>query len=224
MQSIGIIPARGGSKGILNKNTKLMNNKPLIAYTLEAAKKSELDFIVVSTDDDKIINIAKEYGVQAIRRPPEISKDDSMTVDALFHAMQILGIDKYDTVITLQPTSPLRNYKDINESIKKFYNSDCDSLVSVQEIPHNFNPEKIMRYDGEFLHGDTNIKMRQDIDKLYARNGAAIYISKTELILGRKILGKKILPYFMNKINSFDIDDNEDWQIVSSIIRAKEKY
>ena len=218
MKILGIIPARGGSKGIPKKNIKLIKGKPLIAYTIEEALKSKLDEVIVSTDCKEIANVSHKYTSKVIIRPKKLAQDDSPTIEAIKHALMTVEGD-FDSVMILQPTSPLRTYQHINEAIELFKNDkDADSLVSVVEVPHNYMPEKLMEFDGKYLQGNLQIKRRQEIKKMYARNGAAIYISKVELIKNDKILGDKILPYFMDKISSFDIDDMEAWFICESIL------
>ena len=217
MKIIGIIPARGGSKGIPKKNIKLLNGKPLIAYTIEQALKSKLNKVIVSTDCDEIADISRKYGLEVIMRPIELAQDNTPTLPVLLDVVNKLD-EKYDCVMTLQPTSPLRTLNHINEAIKLFENNkDADSLVSVVELPHNFMAEKLMNIEGKYLVGNSEVKRRQEMEISYARNGAAIYITKTEK-LGEYIFGGKILPYIMKKIDSFDIDDMEDWEIVERLV------
>lgn len=217
MKILGVIPARGGSKGILNKNIKILKNKPLIAYTIEAALQSKLNKVLVSTDSKKIAKVSESYGVEVIKRPFELAKSSTPTLPVIQHALLKIK-ESFDAVMTLQPTSPLRKVNHIDEAIKLFNaNKEADSLVSVVEVPHNFSNEKIMSYDGKFLLGDSRPKKRQDVQKTYARNGAAIYITKIDKI-DQYIFGGKILPYFMKKIHSFDIDDEDDWEIVEQIL------
>ena len=122
----------------------------------------------------------------------------------------------------LQPTSPLRTNVHINQAIKLFMSDDhTDSLVSVVEIPHNFTADKQMTYDGVYLSVERNIKRRQDVATRYARNGAAIYMTKYERV-HEYILGGNILPFFMSKLESFDIDDMDDWIIVDGLLRCAE--
>lgn len=217
MKILGIIPARGGSKGIPKKNIKLLNGKPLIAYTIEAALASNLYRVIVSTDCEEIASISKKYSVEVIMRPAHLAEDKTPTLPVLQDVVTRLE-EEFDAVMTLQPTSPLRTSKHINEAIELFESDkEADSLVSVVEVPHNYLPEKLMSYDGKYLSGNSEAKRRQEVSAMYARNGAAIYITKTEK-LSEYIFGGKILPYFMSKTNSFDIDDMEDWEIVERII------
>ena len=220
MKTLGIIPARGGSKGIPKKNIKLLNGKPLIAYTLEAALSSTIDRVVVSTDCQEIAQIAKQFGVEVIIRPSELAKDSTPTLPVLQHIVNNIN-ETFDAVVTLQPTSPLRVAKHINEAIERFKNDDmADSLVSVIEVPHNYMPEKLMDIKGKYLVGNSEAKRRQEINRAYARNGAAIYITKASR-LDKYIFGGNILPYFMKKINSVDIDYIEDWEIVECLLKNR---
>jgi CMP-N-acetylneuraminic acid synthetase len=222
MNIIAIIPARGGSKGIPKKNIKLLNGKPLIAYTIEEALKSILDEVVVSTDCQEIAKISREYGARVVIRSDDLSKDATPSLPVLQDV--ILKLDrKYDAVMTLQATSPMRTTRHINEAIELFSkNKEADSLVSVVKVPHNFSPEKIMSVSGKYLSGNNKIKQRQEIETVYARNGAAIYITKIEK-LNKYIFGGKVLPYLMSKISSFDIDDMEDWEIIKILIKHRDK-
>lgn len=144
MKILGIIPARGGSKGIPRKNIKLLNGKPLIAYTIEAALASNLDRVIVSTDCKEIAGISKEYGAEVMMRPSHLAEDKTPTLPVLQDVILKLN-EKFDAVMTLQPTSPLRTVEDINKSIEIFSSDkDADSLVSVLEVPHNYMSEKLM--------------------------------------------------------------------------------
>lgn len=223
MKTLGIIPARSGSKGIHKKNIKLLNGKPLIAYTLEAALSSIIDRVIVSTDCGDIVRIAKKYNVEVIKRPPELAKDSTPMLPVLQHTADNIN-EIFDAVVTLQPTSPLRTSKNINDAIKIFKNDRvADSLVSVTKVPHNYMPEKLMDIKGKYLVGDNEPKRRQQVDNLYARNGAAIYITRSTK-LKEFIFGGKILPYFMDKIVSLDIDDLEDWELASRLLIGKNSY
>jgi CMP-N-acetylneuraminic acid synthetase len=219
MRILGVIPARKGSKGIINKNTKILNGKPLIVHTIEQSLKSNLDDIVVTTDCSLVKKICNNYSIKFIDRPSYLATDKSLLLPVLQHVLS-QGYHDYDAVMTLQPTSPLRSFHHINDSIDLFKNDlNADSLVSVVKAPHNYTPEKIMTLSGKYLLGNNVIKRRQDVSEYYARNGAAIYITKKE-ILRENIMGKKILPFFMEKIESVDIDDIDDWMIVEAIMKC----
>jgi CMP-N,N'-diacetyllegionaminic acid synthase len=217
MNILGVIPARCMSKGIPKKNIKLLNGKPLIAYTIEAALASKLDRIIVSTDCEEVAEVSIRYGAGILMRAEILAQDTTPTLSVLQDIMSNIDV-KYDAVMTLQPTSPFRTTKHINEAIEIFSgDKEADSLVSAVKVPHNFMPEKLMGYDSLYLSGSSEVIRRQDIKTMYARNGAAIYITKFEK-LDEYIFGGKIVPYFMKKIDSFDIDDMEDWEIAERLI------
>ena len=221
---LAVIPARGGSKGIPRKNIVKINDRPLIDYTIQAALQvSRINDVVVSTEDKEISTISKELGAQV----PFIRSDHLATnqmqsapviIDAL-NQMERLKSIKYDAVLMLQPTSPLRTSKHIDDALKIFLKSDSDSLVSVTEVPHNMNPYSIMQLkkDGTikpFLKYDENNNLRQKKPIFYARNGAAIYICTYQCLMKKNSLyGDKIVPFFMNKETSIDLDDEIDWKI-----------
>jgi N-acylneuraminate cytidylyltransferase len=228
MDILTIIPARGGSKGIPEKNTKLLAGKPLIAYSIEAAIKSEyINRVVVSTDDDEIAQISKKYGAEVIKRPSELAQDDSSTIDAVIHVLNTLENEGYsaDIVVLLQPTSPLRTQEDVDSAINLFIkNMDkCDSLVSVCEFDHS--PYWSLKVEGDYLKpnfGEEYFKMRrQDLPKLYMPNGS-IFISKKKSLLNSKSFynGNKI-PYFMKTEESIDIDTIIDFKLAELILEDK---
>lgn len=228
MEFLGIITARGGSKGILRKNIKKLAGKPLIQYTFNVVKKSRLlNRCIVSTDSDEIIEYSKSEDLEVpFKRPKELARDESKSIDTLIHAVKYLkNKEDYepDYVITLQPTSPLRLAKDIDNAINLIKNDKkADSLVSIVKVPHNYHLDSIMILKNKYLknyHQHAKIKRRQELSTLYARNGAAIYITKLELLMERKILGNYCLPYIMPKERSIDIDDMFDWKIAEFLLK-----
>lgn len=229
---MAVIPARGRSKGIPKKSIKELAGKPLIAYSIEAALKSKnIDRVVVSTDDMEMARISKKFGAQIpYLQPKKSAQDNSPILPVLAYAINYLrekeGYIPY-AVVLLQPTSPLRKVHHIEEAIGKFLdNPEADSLVSVVGVPHNFQPVKLMKTFGKYLiphlkGQGTKILTRKGLPLLYARNGPAILITKTEVIMKEKSLyGKKVLSYPMSKMESFDIDDMEDWKIVEALIKT----
>lgn len=226
MKSIGIIPARGGSKGIPHKNVVELAGRPLIAYTIEEALKSSLDKVVVSTDCEKISEVVLEYGVEVIKRPQNLSGDQTPTLPVIQHAIESLKM-KFDLIATLQPTSPLRKAKHIDEAmdlIKKY--EDADSLVSVVKVPHNMVPNSLMIKKQDIVEtledANESILRRQDKSSFYARNGAAIYLTKYEKIKNY-IFGGKIVGYEMNRIEGIDIDDSSDLQLAEIYLKYIER-
>ncbi|MFX1446412.1 MAG: cytidylyltransferase domain-containing protein, partial [Promethearchaeota archaeon] len=230
---LGIITARGGSKGLPRKNIKSLAGRPLIHYTFQAAKASKLmNRCIVSSEDEEIINFSINQNMEVpFIRPAELANDEVKSIDVLIHAMQFLREKegyKPDYIITLQPTSPLRTGIDIDNSIKLIINNpEADSLVSVIQAPHNFNPYSIMKlnvnYIEHFIKMDKEIMRRQEKPIFYARNGAAIYISSYNLIMKqKKIIGENCLAYIMPKERSIDIDDYYDWEIAEFLIKKNQ--
>lgn len=228
---LGIITARGGSKGIPKKNLRNLVDKPLIEYTFDAVKGSKLlSRCIVSTEDDEIIKFSKSKNMEVpFKRPEKLALDDSKSIDVLIHAVNYLEKNENyvpEYVVLLQPTSPLRTGEDINNAINLIKNNrNSDSLVSAIEIPHNFNPYSVMKYDGQYLKHyieDVRLYRREEKPIFYARNGPAIYISTYDLLMTkRKIIGDKCIPYFMPIERSIDIDTLFDWKIAEFLIKNR---
>jgi CMP-N-acetylneuraminic acid synthetase len=229
LKMVAVIPARGGSKEISRKNVRLLNGKPLIAYSIEAALKSRcINRIIVSTEDQEIAEISKRYGVEVIDRPKELATDDSPTIDVVLHALGLLERDVYipDVVVLLQPTSPLRNAGDIDNATELFLSDDCESVVSVCEIEHS--PYWSFKIENGYLKpifGENYVKMRrQDVPKTYVPNGA-IYVSKPEILRRYKsFYCSKMIPYIMPFERSVDINTDFDLLLAEFILlRKREK-
>jgi CMP-N,N'-diacetyllegionaminic acid synthase len=231
---LGIIPARGGSKGIPRKNIKMLSGKPLLAWTVEAALESNLDRVILSSEDPEIIDSAKRAGIEVpFVRPTELARDDAPAIDVVIHAMEELKTSEGynpDAVMLLQPTSPLRTTKHINEALDIFgQHARGTSLVSVIKAPHNMTPESLMRLDEDgFLNHveawDERRNLRQSKPTYYARNGAAIYLVRTSCLLKeRSLYGSRILPYEMSKEESIDIDDLFDFELCEYLLSKRNK-
>ena len=223
---IAIIPARGGSKGVPHKNIKKLGEKPLIAYSITEALKSEyLDYVFVSTEDSEIADISKKYGAQVIDRPPALAEDASKTVDAILHAVEYLVKEDIhpQIIVLLQPTSPLRNIEDINAAIRLFLDNECDSVVSVCEPDHS--PFWCFMFNEMYLQplfGPEYKNMRrQDLPKVVMPNGA-IYISSPESITRfGGFYGDRVIPYCMPPERSIDIDTALDFTIAEVIVNKE---
>ncbi|PKD21119.1 acylneuraminate cytidylyltransferase [Salegentibacter salinarum] len=220
MKILGLIPARGGSKGIPGKNIKMLGSKPLLQYTFEAAESSELlNKVILSSDDEDIIHIAKQLELEVpFKRPDHLAEDSTSSLEVVKHAVNYYlerGI-QFDAVCLLQVTTPCRKPGLIDECILKFQDNNFDSLVSVREVPEDFNPHWIFEENNGSLKIATGeekiISRRQDLPKAYHRDGA-IYLTKTEVLLNENSLfGKKI--GFVNTSASpyVNIDTPEDWK------------
>jgi len=218
---LAIIPARGGSKRLPRKNVLDLCGKPLIAWSIEAGLNSKyIDKVVVSSDDDEILEISKIFGAETIKRPDELASDTATTFDAIKHTID--NLEKYDYIVLLQPTSPLRNEKHIDESIELLEEKNADAVVSVSEMDHSPLWSNILPQDGNmnsFLKDEVLNKRSQDLEKYYRLNGA-IYITKTELLMKEKsfFLKDNIFAYKMDRECSADIDQEIDFRIVKALL------
>ena len=224
MTSLGIIPARGSSKGVPRKNIRMLAGKPLLAWTAEAAHASRLDRVILSSEDQEIIEVATNCSVEVpFIRPQELAEDHTPAIEVVLHAVKTLfGKEGYrpDAVMLLQPTSPLRTTHHINQALGFFeQHPEATSLVSVVRVPHNMTPESIMLlgedgYLGAVSPWDERKNLRHLKPVYFARNGAAIYLTRTECILEKQSLyGDKILAYPMLREESIDIDELFDFEI-----------
>jgi CMP-N-acetylneuraminic acid synthetase len=228
---IGIITARGGSKGIPGKNIRMLAGKPLIAWSIQAARESErLVRIIVSTDSPEIADVAKEWGAEIpFTRPSELSKDDSSHISVVEHAIHWLEENEGtlpECVMLLQPTSPLRTAEDIQEAADIIFRKDAPALVSVTEARHHPFLTKRILEDGtlaDFVTTDLPYLRRQALPKAYALNGA-IYLNRTRILLQeRTFLPKGTIPYVMSPERSIDIDSKWDFDLVEWIIERHEQ-
>jgi CMP-N,N'-diacetyllegionaminic acid synthase len=225
---LGVIPARGGSKGIPNKNLAPLCGRPLLAYTADAVKAStRLTRTIVSTDDDRIAECAKSLGLDVpFMRPSSLAADDAPMLPVLQHAIEAMRADGFaaDIVVLLQPTSPLRRGEHIDAAIDWLERTAADSVVSVVEVPHQFNPMSVMRIEEgllkPFLDGPT-ITRRQDKPRLFARNGPAVLAVRAEVIREGSLYGKTSWPLGMSAEDSLDIDTPLDLRLVESIVAAR---
>ena len=227
MKKIAIIPARSGSKGLVNKNILMLLDKPILAYTIEAAIQSEKFIkVIVSTDSLEYKEIAEKYGAEVVMRGEELSNDSATSYMVIKDILgKNLGIE-YDYFMLLQPTSPFRNYQYINESIEKFEKniSNYDFLVSMTETSKTSTLIKPIEEDESLKHYDLDFSnyKRQNYKEYYP-NGA-IFIGKNKEYLERKhFFGKKSLAYFMNKADSIDIDDRLDFEFAILLMSMKQK-
>lgn len=222
MTTVALIPARGGSKGIPNKNLRSLCGRPLIAWTIDQARSSRsIDQVVVSTDDDQIAEISLEWGASVpFMRPDNLAGDESTTESVLTHALQMLDSmgDTFERAVLLQPTSPIRSSGTIDRALSLFELSQADSLVSVQELP------PFVWRSGKYFSAQYDPMLRprrQDLvraDRLYVENGS-IYISKVSAILesGCRVSGN-VIGFTMTRAESIDIDEETDFVLAESII------
>lgn len=221
---LAVIPARGGSKRLPRKNVLDLSGKPLIGWTIEAALKSNyIDNVIVTSDDNEILTISKQYGVDTIKRPEVLANDTATTFDAIKHTIE--NSPQFDYIVLLQPTSPLRNKKHIDEAIELLMIRNADAIVSVCEMDHSPLWSNTLPEDGKmcgFLEENIKNKRSQDLLPYYRLNGA-IYICKTDKLLDEKsfFIQDNIYAYIMDKKCSIDIDEEIDFRIIQCLIKDK---
>ncbi len=234
MKILGVITARGGSKSIPRKNIKELCGKPLIAYTIAAAKESGVfDRVILSTDDREIADVARRYGCEVpFMRPAELAQDTTPHLPVMQHAVSWLkeheGYEP-DFVAILQPTAPLRQAWHLREAAELLKKTGADSVVSMVEIPGHHSPYWAVKVDEQglgtlLLSGDPirkRIPRRQSLPKAYAHSGA-IYLFRTSLLFDPvepNFYGDRVAAYIMEDKYNVNIDSPEDWDLAEAAIR-----
>jgi len=203
---LGVIPARGGSKGVPRKNIKMIAGKPLIAWTIEAAKKSKLiERFVVSTEDAEIAEVARRYGAEVINRPPELATDEATTLSVLNHVLSIINAD---TVVLLEPTSPIRDEGIIDDCIRRFQETTAGSLAT--------------GFTCKFTEYGTTIQRRQDL-KGFFYNVGITYVIRADLIKSNKLFGEKVEKILVNREQQIEIDDEFDFWMAEQVLLKRIK-
>ena len=222
MNILGVIPARGGSKGVARKNIRPLNGKPLIAYTVEESCKSKyLTRVIVSTDDLDISDVARKCGADVpFIRPAELATDSAPAIDVVIHALlEVEKLNKqvkYEIIVLLQPTAPFRKAEDIDGAIDLLVNNKADSVISVVSVGGH-HPAR-MKYlernrliDPPFCEAYEN-QPRQELKPMVIRNGA-IYATKRETLLRRSFKGKVSMAWIMPPERSINIDSEYDFHL-----------
>jgi CMP-N,N'-diacetyllegionaminic acid synthase len=221
---LAIIPARGGSKRLPRKNILDLAGKPLIAWTIAAGLKSKyIDKVIVTSDDDEILSIAQDSGSAVLKRPNNLASDKATTFDTIKHAIE--KINRYDYIVLLQPTSPLRDQKHIDAAIELMLDRNADALISVCEMDHSPLWSNTLPEDGSmcnFLRDEVVNRRSQELETYYRLNGA-IYICKTDKLLEEEsfFLKNNVYAYIMDRKSSIDIDEEIDLKIADIIMRGE---
>jgi CMP-N,N'-diacetyllegionaminic acid synthase len=223
--ALGIIPARGGSKGIPGKNIRLLNGEPLIAYTIRAAQDSRaLTRLILSTDSTEIAGIASGYGVEVLVRPPELAQDDTPTAPVALHALDALKARayEYDCLVLLQPTCPLRTAGDIDESVRLLMNSAYDAVVSVYRIFDQHPARMYELHEGALIAYDERLEQwnRQELPPIYHRNGVIYAIKEKSFRKERTFMPSNKGAYVMPKLRSVNIDEESDFLFAEFLMGA----
>ena len=226
---LSIIPARGGSKGIKNKNIINLAGKPLISWTIEASLRSKfITKTIVSSDDSEILDISKKFGSNIIKRPKNLATDTSSSVSVVSHTIELLknNNEYFDVIILLQPTSPLRTYLDIDSAFTCYFDSKATSVISGHKVENNFLKAFSIDHSG-YLTTPFNSRYpfmsRQELPMIFMPNGA-IYIIDTETFIKlESFYTTKTLSYEMTEENSIDIDLIDDLNLAKEILSSRSR-
>lgn len=228
---LGVIPARGGSKGVPRKNIAPILDKPLIAYTVEAGLSSKkITKLIVSTDDEEIAEVARQFGAETpFMRPPELATDTALSLPVVLHALQEVEQSEgqpYDIIVLLQPTTPLRTAEDIDAGIKLLLDSKADSVVSVVDVgaAHPFRMKRVLD-DGRLINyidqGFEDMRPRQQLPAVYIRSGALYIVRRDVLVTQKSMVGKDCRAYIMLENRAVNIDTEYDFWLSSHLLSKK---
>ncbi len=227
MKVLGVIPARGGSKGVPGKNIRVLHGRPLICYSIFEASSSSLTRTIVTTDSEEIADIAKCCGGDLpFMRPSGLAEDDTPTIPVILHVLDELK-ETFDAIMVLQPTSPLRMAADIDAAISLLAgDSSADSVISVVKVSDH-HPARMktlhdgVLYDPPFVE-NVEGQRRQDLPEYYLRNGA-IYLTRTEVLRQlHSFKGEKCLGYLMPEERSVNIDSELDFILAEAVLRIQQ--
>ncbi len=225
---LALIPARGGSKGIKDKNIREIEGKPLIAYSIEAAKESGyIDDVVITTDSERIKEVGEKHGAWVpFLRPDELASDTATTLDAILHAVRTLKEmgKEYDILVILQPTSPLRDAADIKGALEKFEANGERSLVTISKVEDHPILVRTLKDDThmEKLLSVSSTVRRQDMPDYYRVNGA-IYINKIAELNDSTSFNDNEVPYIIENSHAVDIDEPKDLEVAAYYVRESER-
>lgn len=225
-----LIPARGGSKRLPRKNVKLLGNKPLIAWSIEAAKASKyIDRVVVSTDDEEIKQVSEQYGAEVpFSRPEHLSNDHASSFDVIKHAIVFLGLDQTnELIVLLQPTSPLRLVSELDTALEFFIAKNAKGIVSISETEHSPMWSNTLPENGcmsDFIRPEVQGKRSQDLPKFFRLNGS-IYIYETLSLLeqAKIFFDENVYGFETSLETAVDIDTALDFKIAEVLLRDEEK-
>jgi CMP-N-acetylneuraminic acid synthetase len=226
LKILGLIPARGGSKGVPNKNIRIIDDRPLIHYTIESAQESKLlSTFIVDTDDDKIEQVAKQKNATVLKRPKILAQDDSNIVDVALRVIKYyddLG-EAIDILVLLQPTSPIKTGKNIDEAIQLLLGcDDTDAVISVVKM-EDMHPARMYRLINEnliALNHELEVKRRQDLEPVFYRNGCIYVIRVNVLKTQKSFMPKNKKGYVMPSEWLANIDDERDLIITEALVKA----
>lgn len=224
-----VIPARGGSKGLPGKNIRPLLGKSLIGWTIEQAKASALiDTVIISTDDQQIADVSKQFGATVpFLRPAALASDTSSSIDVIVHALDFLEQEgqSFDYLALLEATSPLRDTKDVDDAIKLLIETPrAASIVGVSKVK-SAHPDFLVRLNKMFIdpyvNNDFLVKRRQEIEDLYFFEGSLYISSVNSLRALRSFIHKDCLGFIMPEWKAYEVDDLTDFIIIEALMKAK---
>lgn len=228
MKILGIIPARGGSKGIPGKNIRMLGGRPLIYYAAHAARESGLvDRLLLTTDSDKIAEVGKTLGIEVpFIRPSHLAQDDTPMFPVIEHALQFVENEgwAHDIILLLQPTAPLRSPEHIRAAVNILTETKCDAVASVVDVPQHYAPDFVLKLeDGKlkpFLEGGIKTR-RQDVRPAYSRDGTIYAFWRDVFINKQNIYGDDCRPLLIPRDESCNLDTIEDWREVEQMVKDR---
>ena len=225
---LGIVPARGGSKGLPGKNVRPLAGQPLLAYAARVAKESGvLDRIILSTDSDEIADVGRQAGLEVpFMRPASLAADETPMAPVLTHAVETLARAGWlaEVIVLLQPTSPLRRPEHIRDAVRLLRESGASAVATVVELPRHLSPDYVMTIDGgilkPFLPEGRQLTRRQDARPAYVRDGTVYACWRTTLERFGNVYGENCLPLVLDAADSLSIDTASDWAEAERRLRA----
>lgn len=230
MRVLGLIPARGGSKGVPRKNVRTLGGKPLLGHTVAAAQAAtRIGRVLVSTEDEEIADVARSLGAEVpFLRPAALAQDDTPMLPVVVHAVETMVAEGWapDAVCLLQPTFPFRRPQDIDACIEALESNEADCVISVHRVPHQFNPHWVY-VDGpdgslRLSTGEAEpIPRRQELPSAFHRSGS-VYVSSASVIMGRGTLyGDRVVGYETPAEGGCNIDTMDDWAEAEALMAAR---
>jgi CMP-N-acetylneuraminic acid synthetase len=225
MRVLGIVPARAGSKRISGKNLRELGGKPLVAWAIEAARGARrLSRLVVSSDDESVLNVARSFDDKLpLRRPAELATDTAPAIDYVRHALAALG-EPFDAVAIIQPSSPLTRSEDIDAAIELLERTGGDSAVTVVRLDHALHPAKLKRLEGDrllpYLEEERGRMASHELPPVYVRN-CAVYVSRRATIEAGDLLGRDSRGHVMPRERSIDINEPLDLEFAEFLLTSR---